>query len=78
MVKAGNKKPASDCATWAECRVSVWYLYEENWIWLFPEDGLEEAVKIPWSPRSPNIILFDFFLWGYVKDKVYATTMITL
>jgi hypothetical protein len=24
-------------------------------------------------PQSPDIIPLDFFLWGYVKDKVYAT-----
>ena len=25
-----------------------------------------------WSPRSCDLSPFDFFLWGYVKDKVYA------
>jgi hypothetical protein len=28
---------------------------------------------LAWPPRSPDITLLDFFLWGYVKDKVYAT-----
>jgi len=27
----------------------------------------------PWSPRSPDITPLDFFLWGYVKDKVFST-----
>ena len=27
----------------------------------------------PWPPRSPDITLLDFFLWGYVKDKVFLT-----
>jgi hypothetical protein len=27
----------------------------------------------PWPPRSPDITPLDFFLWGYVKDKVYST-----
>ena len=27
----------------------------------------------PWPPRSPDIIPLDFFLWGYVKDKVFST-----
>jgi len=27
----------------------------------------------PWPPRSPDITTFDFFLWGYVKDKVFST-----
>jgi len=28
---------------------------------------------IPWPPRSPDITPLDFFLWGYVKDKVFST-----
>ena len=27
----------------------------------------------PWPPRSPYITPLDFFLWGYVKDKVFLT-----
>ncbi|KAJ4444703.1 hypothetical protein ANN_06500 [Periplaneta americana] len=26
-----------------------------------------------WPPRSPDLTLLNFFLWSYVKDKVYAT-----
>jgi len=25
------------------------------------------------TPRSPDITPLDFFLWGYVKDKVFST-----
>ena len=25
-----------------------------------------------WSARSPGLTLCDFFLWGYLKAKVYA------
>ena len=25
-----------------------------------------------WPPRSPDLTPLDFFLWGYVKDKVYG------
>ncbi|KAJ4447824.1 hypothetical protein ANN_09832 [Periplaneta americana] len=28
---------------------------------------------IAWPPRSTYLTPLDFFLWGYVKDKVYAT-----
>ena len=24
-----------------------------------------------WPPRSPDLTPLDFFLWGYVKDRVY-------
>ena len=26
---------------------------------------------IPWPPRSPDLSPCDFFLWGYLKSKVY-------
>jgi len=25
-----------------------------------------------WPPRSPDLTVCDFFLWGYVKDRVYV------
>ena len=24
-----------------------------------------------WPPRSPDLTVCDFFLWGYIKDSVY-------
>ena len=27
---------------------------------------------IHWPPRSPDLSICDFFLWGYLKSKVYA------
>ncbi|GBM74191.1 hypothetical protein AVEN_104814-1 [Araneus ventricosus] len=27
----------------------------------------------PWPPRSPDITPLDFFFWGYIKDRVFAT-----
>jgi hypothetical protein len=27
---------------------------------------------VPWSPRSPDLSACDFFLWGYLKSKVYV------
>ena len=26
----------------------------------------------PWPPRSPDLSACDFFLWGYLKSKVYV------
>ena len=26
-----------------------------------------------WPPRSPDLTPLDFFLWGYLKEKVYVT-----
>ncbi len=28
---------------------------------------------ISWAPRSPDLMPLDFFLWGYIKTKVYKT-----
>jgi len=47
---------------------NIWFFdatFPNRWI---GRDGLT-----PWPPRSPDITPFDFFLWGYVKDKVFST-----
>ena len=28
---------------------------------------------LKWPPRSPDLTAPDFFLWGYLKSKVYAS-----
>ena len=28
---------------------------------------------LEWPPRSPDLTVPDFFLWGYLKIKVYAS-----
>ena len=28
---------------------------------------------LEWPPRSPDLTVPDFFLWGYLKSKVYAS-----
>lgn len=32
----------------------------------------ENVVFQPWPPRSPDLTPCDFFLWGYVKDRVFV------
>jgi hypothetical protein len=39
----------------------------------FPNCWLGRDGSLAWPPRSPDITPLDSFLWGYVKDKVYAT-----
>ena len=29
--------------------------------------------ELEWPPRSPDLTVPDFFLWGYFKSKVYAS-----
>lgn len=38
----------------------------------FPGRWIGRDGPIPWPPRSPDITPLDFFLWGYVKDRVFA------
>ena len=47
---------------------SIWFLvatYSNRWT---GRDG-----PTPWPSRSPDITPLDFFLWRYVKDKVFST-----
>ncbi|GBM05714.1 hypothetical protein AVEN_175558-1 [Araneus ventricosus] len=48
-----------------------------RWFHQFPESGLDDVPLLPWPPRSPDLTPYDFFLWGYVKDKVYVPPMPT-
>lgn len=47
-------------------RLNVTYLnthFGERWI------GTNGPIR--WPPRSPDLTVMDFFLWGYLKDQVY-------
>jgi len=37
----------------------------------FPNMWIGRDGPTPWPPRSLDITLLDFFLWRYVKDKVF-------
>jgi len=40
----------------------------------FPNRWIGRGGPTPWPPRSPDITPpLDFFLWGYVKNKVFST-----
>ena len=39
----------------------------------FPNRWIGRNGPTPWPPRSTDITPLDFFLWGYVKDRVYRT-----
>ena len=40
--------------------------------WLTAKLGPKFLDKTMWPPRSPDLNPCDYFLWGYLKDKVYA------
>lgn len=39
----------------------------------FPNRWIGRRGKIEWPPRSPDLTPLDFFLWGFLKDRVYRT-----
>ena len=45
-----------------------WFLDET-----FANRWLGRDGPTPWPPRSQDITPLDFFLWGYVKDRVFST-----
>jgi len=47
---------------------NIWFLDAA-----FPNRWIGRDGPTSWPPRSPDITPFDFFLWGYVKDKVFST-----
>jgi hypothetical protein len=41
----------------------------------FPGRWIGRAAPIAWPPRSPNLTPLDFFLWGFVKDRVFVSPL---
>ena len=39
----------------------------------FPNRLISRFGDIPWPPRSPDLTPCDFFLWGYLKSRVYVS-----
>lgn len=44
----------------------------------FPNRIISKNGDLRWPPRSPDLTAPDFFLWGYLKDKVYVNKPQTL
>ncbi|GBM66026.1 hypothetical protein AVEN_39583-1 [Araneus ventricosus] len=44
----------------------------------FQQQVIEYGGCVEWLPRSPDLNPLDFFLWGYIKQRVYATPPPTL
>ena len=38
---------------------------------MFPDRLISRCGDVPWLPRSPELSMCDFFLWGYLKSRVY-------
>lgn len=44
----------------------------------FPNKLISRRGDINWPPRSPDLSPLDYFLWGYLKDRVYRSKPKTL
>ena len=44
----------------------------------FPGKVISKGGSVQWPPRSPDLSLPDFFLWGLIKAKVYQTRVQSL
>ena len=44
----------------------------------FPNRLISRFGNVSWPPRSPDLTPADFFLWGYLKSKVYVTDLSNL
>jgi len=45
---------------------------------IFPHKLISRRGDINWPPRSPDLSPMDFFLWGYLKSKVYVNNPTSL
>ena len=43
----------------------------------FPDRWIGRGGPQPWPPRSPDMTPCDFCVWGFFKNRVYATTVTT-
>ena len=39
---------------------------------MFPGHLISRFGDVPWPPRPPDLSTCDFFLWGYLKSRVYT------
>ena len=39
---------------------------------MFPGHFISRFGDVLWPPLSPDLSMCDFFLWGYLKSRVYA------
>ncbi|CAK1550166.1 unnamed protein product [Leptosia nina] len=62
-----KRRMSMDGATAHTARASM-DLLREN----LPQKLISRFGDIPWPPRSPDLTPMDFFLWGYLKERVYA------
>ena len=43
-----------------------------------PDSWIGRGGPTNWPPRLPDLTLLEFFLWGYVKDRVFRTRVTSI
>jgi hypothetical protein len=41
----------------------------------FPGRWIGRVAQIAWPPRSPDLSPLDFFLWGFLKDRLFVPSL---
>jgi hypothetical protein len=44
----------------------------------FDERWISRGGSISWAPRSPDLAPLHFYLWGFIKPKVYTRTVVDI
>lgn len=47
----------------------IYFLFAQ----VYPQRWIGRGGPVAWPPRSPDLTPLDFFLWGYVKARIYHT-----
>ena len=45
---------------------------------MFPQHVISRFGDVSWPPRSPDLLICNFFLWGYLKSRVYTNRSRTI
>lgn len=45
---------------------------------IFPNRWIGRGGPIQWPPRSPDLTIMDFFMWSWIKNRVYAERIIDI
>jgi len=40
---------------------------------MFPQHVISRSGNVPWPARSPDLSACDYFLWGYLKSRVFIS-----
>ncbi|KZC03944.1 hypothetical protein WN55_00124 [Dufourea novaeangliae] len=62
------------------CRTAIANLIKKFQLFghVFPKGVISRNGDFNWPPRSCDLTPLDFFLWGYVKDKIYSNAPATI